>query len=210
MQYQSFVAGSGISGATGPTGATGVIAPWTKISTTTSATANTQYLANTATGAFTLTLPSTPSIGVMVVVADDYNFGANNLTIGRNGSTIQGIADDLGINISNSLTTLIYDGTTWRVSTNAGPQGATGATGPSGTNGTNGATGPTGATGLGATGATGASLFADSNNVIFLNNTLITSNTTLQPGRGAFSVGPISVNTGIQLIVSSNTRYVVL
>jgi hypothetical protein len=137
----------------------------------------------------------------MVVIADDYNFGANNLTVARNGSTIQGIADDLAINISNSLTTFVYDGNTWRVSTNAGPQGATGATGP---------TGPTGATGLGATGATGASLFADSNNVIFLNNTLITSNTTLQPGRGAFSVGPISVNTGVQLIVSSNTRYVVL
>jgi len=207
MQYQSFVAGSGISGATGPTGATGVIAPWTKISANTSASANTQYLANTATGAFTLTLPGTPSVGVMVVIADDYNFGANNLFVARNGSTIQGIADDLGINISNSLTTLIYDGTTWRVSTNAGPQGATGATGPTGTSGTNGATG---ATGLGATGATGASLFADSNNVIFLNNTLITSNTTLLPGRGAFSVGPISVNTGVQLIVSSNTRYVVL
>jgi len=201
MQYQSFVAGSGISGATGPTGATGVIAPWTKISTTTSASANTQYLANTATGAFTLTLPGTPSIGVMVVIADDYNFGANNLTVARNGSTIQGIADDLAINISNSLTTFVYDGNTWRVSTNAGPQGATGATGPNGA---------TGATGLGATGATGVSLFADSNNVIFLNNTLITSNTTLSPGRGAFSVGPISVNTGVQLIVSSNTRYVVL
>ena len=201
MQYQSFVAGSGISGATGPTGATGVIAPWTKISANTSASANTQYLANTATGAFTLTLPGTPNIGVMVVIADDYDFGANNLFVARNGSTIQGIADDLGINISNSLTTLIYDGTTWRVSTNAGPQGATGATGPNGA---------TGATGLGATGATGVSLFADSNNVIFLNNTLITSNTTLSPGRGAFSVGPISVNTGVQLIVSSNTRYVVL
>jgi len=207
MQYQSFVAGSGISGATGPTGATGVIAPWTKISTTTSASANTQYLANTATGAFTLTLPGTPNIGVMVVIADYYNFGANNLTVARNGSTIQGIADDLAINISNSLTTFVYDGNTWRVSTNAGPQGATGATGPTGTSGTNGATG---ATGSGATGATGASLFADSNNVIFLNNTLITSNTTLLPGRGAFSVGPISVNTGVQLIVSSNTRYVVL
>jgi hypothetical protein len=204
MQYQSFVSGSGISGATGPTGATGIIAPWTKISTTTTATANTQYLANTATGAFTLTLPATPNTGSMVVIADDYDFGAYNLTLARNGSTIQGIADNLAINISNSLTTLIYDGTTWRVSTNAGPQGATGATGPTG------ATGLTGSTGVGSTGATGASLFADSNNVIFLNNTLITSNTTLSPGKGAFSVGPISVNTGIQLIVSSNTRYVVL
>jgi hypothetical protein len=201
MQYQSFVSGSGISGATGPTGATGAITPWVKISTTTTAVANTQYLVDTSGGAFTLTLPATPNSGSIIVIADDANFGTNNLTVARNGSTIQGIADNLAINIGNSLTTLVYDGSTWRVSTNSGPSGATGATGP---------TGPTGATGAGATGATGTSLFADSNNVIFLNNTLITSNTTLSPGKGAFSVGPISVNTGIQLIVSSNTRYVVL
>jgi hypothetical protein len=204
MQYQSTVAGSGISGATGPTGATGAVAPWTRITTTTTATGNTQYIADTTSGAFTLTLPATPSIGTVVVIADGGNFGTNNLTVARNGSTIEGVADNLGINISQSLTTLLYDGTTWQVSTNAGPQGATGPTGAAGP------TGPTGATGVGSTGATGTSSFADSNNVILLNNTLITSNTTLSPGRGAFSVGPVSVNTGIQLIVSSNTRYVVL
>ena len=53
--YQSIIAGSGISGATGPTGATGAITPWTKINTTTTATANTQYLVDTSGGAFTLT-----------------------------------------------------------------------------------------------------------------------------------------------------------
>lgn len=208
MQYQSFVAGSGISGATGPTGATGVIAPWTKISTTTSATANTQYLANTATGAFTLTLPGTPNIGAMVVVADDYDFGSNNLTIDRNGNTIQNIADNLAINISNSLTTLIYDGTTWRVSTNAGPQGATGATGPTGATGVTGATGTAGSNG--ATGATGTSLYADSNNVILLNNTVITSNTTIAANTGALSVGPVFISTGNYLNISANARYLVL
>ena len=129
-----------------------------------------------------------------------------NVTTGSN--TIQNIADNLAINISNSLTTFIYDGTTWRVSTNAGPQGATGATGPTGATGVTGATGTAGSNG--ATGATGTSLYADSNNVILLNNTVITSNTTIAANTGALSVGPVFILTGKYLNISANARYLVL
>ena len=51
---------------------------------------------NTTAGAFTVTLPATPAIGDQVFVVDSFNtWGTNNLTIGRNGSTIEGAAQDL-------------------------------------------------------------------------------------------------------------------
>jgi hypothetical protein len=51
--------------------------------------------------------------------------------------------------------------------------------------------------------------FLDSNNVVFLNNTVITSNTTVPPGKGSFSVGPIVQSVGTTFTISANARYVV-
>ena len=52
-------------------------------------------LANTSGGAFTVTLPATPATGAQVVVADSGSaWGTNNLTVGRNGSTIGDLAQD--------------------------------------------------------------------------------------------------------------------
>jgi len=103
---------TGLIGATGPTGPTGQITPWTVISTNTAATSGSQYLVNTSGGPLTLTLPSTPSANAVVIIGDDANFNTNNLTVARNGSTINGVADDLTIDIGYSVTTLVYDGTT--------------------------------------------------------------------------------------------------
>ena len=153
---------TGPTGATGPTGpngstgATGSATPWIRITTTATATANAQYIADTTGGAFTLTLPASPVTGTIVVVTDGGNWGTNNLTIGRNGSTIESIADNLILNISQSLVYLIYDGSTWQMASTAGPQGATGSTGPTGPQGSTGPAGPTGLTGTtGSTGPTG-------------------------------------------------------
>ena len=134
---------TGPSGTQGSTGATGGLQPWVVISANTAATGNTQYIANTATGSFTLTLPATPNIGTVVAVSDGYDWGANNLVVDRNGSTIERVADNISLNITNSLVYFVYSGDTWQVVSTAGPAGATGATGPAG------------ATGAGATGATG-------------------------------------------------------
>lgn len=81
-------------------------------------------LANTAGGAFTVTLPATPATGAQVIVADaSGNWGTNNLTIGRNGSTIEGVAEDLVCDISGVSVQLVYSGTTWEVYAQVGGAG---------------------------------------------------------------------------------------
>jgi len=70
-----------------------------------------QILANTNGGAFTLTLPASPSAGQEVSVIDQgYDFNTNALTIGRNGSNIVNSAADLTINTQGAGFSLVYSG----------------------------------------------------------------------------------------------------
>ena len=81
-------------------------------------------LADTSGGAFTVTLPATPSAGAQVVIADSGNaWGTNNLTIGRNGSTIASVAENLVCDITGASIQLVYDGATWEVYTQLGAGG---------------------------------------------------------------------------------------
>jgi len=90
---------------------------------------NEGVLANTATGAFTVTLPLSPVVGNQVVVADAYgDFGANALTVGRNGSTIANVAEDLIIDINGVSVQLVYTGSTWDVFAQVGANGGTAVT----------------------------------------------------------------------------------
>jgi hypothetical protein len=68
---------------------------------------------NTTSGAFTLTLPSSPSIGDEVSFVDYAGtFDSNALTIGRNSQKIQGAAADLTVSVERAANTLVYtDGT---------------------------------------------------------------------------------------------------
>lgn len=92
-------------------------------------------LADTSGGAFTITLPATPSTGAQVVVADaGANWGTNNLTVARNGSTIGGLAQDLVCDISGVSVQLVYDGTTWEVYAQVGGNGGNAATQPGNNN----------------------------------------------------------------------------
>jgi hypothetical protein len=71
---------------------------------------------NTSGGAFAVTLPATPPTGALVVVTDaNDSWATNNLTVIRNGSTIEGLAEDLTCDISGISVELIYTGTTWQV-----------------------------------------------------------------------------------------------
>ena len=86
-------------------------------------------LADTTGGSFTVTLPATPATGTQVVVADAGGaWGTNNLTVGRNGSAISGLAEDLTCDISGASVQLVYDGTTWEVYAQVGGNGGTAVT----------------------------------------------------------------------------------
>ena len=75
------------------------------------------FFVDTGSGAITATLPASPSAGNIVAFSDyDGNFATANLTIGRNGSNINGEASDLVMNKNNSTVQLIYVDATegWR------------------------------------------------------------------------------------------------
>jgi len=72
--------------------------------------------ADTAGGPFTITLPASPSFGNTIIIADkSATWATNNLTIGRNGATIEGSASDLVVDSNSHILTIIYNGVTWRV-----------------------------------------------------------------------------------------------
>ena len=77
-------------------------------------------IADTSGGSFTVTLPSSPAEGDVVVVADGDDWSTNNLTVARNGSTIEGAAEDLTLDVGAISVSFIYDGTTWQIYTQAG------------------------------------------------------------------------------------------
>ena len=90
--------------------------PYYSYTTTGNLTNNAGALVDTSGGSYTLNLPASPSTGDKVIVADvGDTFGANNLTIGRNGSTVDGVAEDFIIDISGVSVEFIYTGTTWAV-----------------------------------------------------------------------------------------------
>ena len=68
------------------------------------------YFCDTASvGAFNLTLPSSPSAGDIVALADyANNFDTAAVTVQRNGSNIEGAAEDLVANVEGASTTLVY------------------------------------------------------------------------------------------------------
>jgi len=73
------------------------------------AVAGTGYFVNTTSGAITVTLPSSPTAGDTVGIADYANTAdTNNITIGRNGSNIQGLASNFVINTEGGTIVLIY------------------------------------------------------------------------------------------------------
>ena len=151
----------GIQGATGPDGATGLLQNWVVKTTTYTAVNKDMIVANTSSAAFTITLPSSPSTGWSVSFADpEGTWATNNLTVARNGSTIEDAAQDLILDVSNVSVDLVYDGSTWQAFTNIGPIGATGEKGDEGADGASGATGTQGVQGTtgpqGIQGASGA------------------------------------------------------
>jgi hypothetical protein len=113
----STIGATGPTGPTGPTGASGSNgAPAvtnTAISTDTTLTAGVRYFVDTSS-ARTLTLPSSPTQGNEIQIIDSSGTAATNkITVNRNGGKINGIADNLSIDVNGAAATLIYTGSTW-------------------------------------------------------------------------------------------------
>jgi len=95
---------------------------------------NDGVLTNTTGGAFTVTLPSTPSVGNIVLVIDSLSqWGTNNLTIDPTGSIkIAGntAGDTLVCDITGATVTLVYTGASygWNVAAQVGGNGGTAVT----------------------------------------------------------------------------------
>ena len=78
-------------------------------STVTSAVAGQGYLIDTTSATHTINLPTSASNGDSIVIKDYAGtFNTNNLTIGRNGHNIQGVANDSLISSNRASVTLVY------------------------------------------------------------------------------------------------------
>jgi hypothetical protein len=96
-----------------------------RVTSNTTAISGTTYIADTSGGAFTITLPASPATGDTVTICDGASFLTTALTVGRNSQSIEGISENLSLNIAGVSVTLTYDGTTWQVYTQVGAQGGT-------------------------------------------------------------------------------------
>ena len=71
------------------------------------------YFINTTSGAITMTLPSSPSVGDIVALKDYANtFDTNNLTINRNSQPISGTAANSIVSTEGQALTLVYGDST--------------------------------------------------------------------------------------------------
>lgn len=88
----------------------------TAVSSNITLAANNKYFVDT-TAARTLTLPASPTLGDEITVYDASGTAAtNNITIARNGTNINGVADNAIIDVNQASSTFVYTGVTvgWR------------------------------------------------------------------------------------------------
>jgi hypothetical protein len=156
-----FTGSQGDTGYTGSRGEAG-LEPWIVITSNYSPVNKERLIANSSLGTFIITLPGSPQVGDYIQITDGANFGIIPITVSRNGNTIEGVNNDVLLDLPNSTFEFIYDGATWQVTSTTGPQGYTGSAGSDGTIGSDGYTGSQGEQGytgsqgdLGYTGSAG-------------------------------------------------------
>jgi hypothetical protein len=95
-----------------------VMENWSIKTTNYTAVKNDALFVDTTSGVVTITLPSSPTLGDSVKITDVASkFGTNKCTIGRNGSNIMGLAEDMDVTSNNTTIRLVYSNSTygWRV-----------------------------------------------------------------------------------------------
>jgi hypothetical protein len=92
---------------------------WSAVSSAYTAVTGDRLLLNSSSGAFTVTLPASPSVGDFVQVTHTAgDLTSNSVTFARNGKLIVGAAEDLILDKNNVGFKLVYSGATngWRIS----------------------------------------------------------------------------------------------
>jgi len=202
-----------VRGPEGPSGPSGALSPWTIKTANYTAVDGDRIVADTSNGSFTITLPSSPIGGAYVQLTDGKTWSSNNLTVARNGSTIEGFSQDLLLNISGVTVECIYNSSqgTWEVTATLGPRGPQGPTGPSVT-GPQGPTGPQGAQGFqgppgftgnaGPQGPSGPSGPEGSFGGITLEYTFDTNTANTDPGVGQLKFNQTNLQLANQMYIS--------
>ncbi len=94
---------------------------WAIKTTTYTAAAGDRIFADTTSSAWTLTLPASPTEADEIFIADggvtpsSTGWAGNNLTIGRNGSTLGGVAENMTCRTRGGFFRLTYASGNWKV-----------------------------------------------------------------------------------------------
>ena len=105
-------------GATALVSITGSSITWYIANANTTMVTSSGYFVDTTNGPKTMTLPTSATLGDTIRINDlAGNFASNNLTVARNSHKIQGLAEDLVVDMDQSSFGLVYSNTTygWKV-----------------------------------------------------------------------------------------------
>lgn len=91
---------------------------WNIVNSNSTMSVNNGYFVDTSSAPKTMTLPTTATLGDTIRINDlAGSFSTNNLTVARNGHKIQGITQDLLVDVDQSSFGLVYSNSTygWKV-----------------------------------------------------------------------------------------------
>jgi hypothetical protein len=87
---------------------------WQVVTTATEAEAGDRLIVDTSDAVVTITLPASPTVGDEVWLYDkEATWATHNVTVGRNGSNINGAASDYTASTSGMFLVAIYSDATW-------------------------------------------------------------------------------------------------
>jgi hypothetical protein len=90
-----------------------------------------RYAIDTTNNTVTVTLPSNPTTGDYIKLIDVGDWTANSVTVGRNGSTIEGYSEDFELDLGQSVIEFIYINNSWQLYSSIGQRGEQGPKGDS-------------------------------------------------------------------------------